>query len=337
MGLRDLDPGRRVLNDRAETVHLRTRDPHEALADAVRPRPPARLPRGRADPGRRLPPGRAWSTRSSPTSRRCCSAPVAAPSPTSASAPSPTRSDLTVNDVTVLAGHDGEQPNVRLTMTPHRRRPEMFTGIVEELGTVEHVEDQGDADPPHHRAPPPCSRTPRLGDSIAVNGCCLTVVEHDDDTLDRRRHAGDPRQDLAARRRSPATGSTSSARSPPTSGSAATSSRATSTASARSSPARPASTGRSSRSRCPPQLARYLVDKGSITVDGVSLTVVEAGDDVVHRQPDPRDPRPHHPRLPPARRPGQPRDRRHRQARREAHHRRLRRAPARGPHEGEHP
>jgi riboflavin synthase len=29
----------------------------------------------------------------------------------------------------------------------------------------------------------------------------------------------------------------------------------------------------------PADLARYLVDKGSITVDGVSLTVVEAGDD----------------------------------------------------------
>ena len=29
----------------------------------------------------------------------------------------------------------------------------------------------------------------------------------------------------------------------------------------------------------PPHLAPYLVDKGSITVDGVSLTVVEAGDE----------------------------------------------------------
>jgi riboflavin synthase len=29
----------------------------------------------------------------------------------------------------------------------------------------------------------------------------------------------------------------------------------------------------------PPHLGRYLVDKGSITVDGVSLTVVEAGAD----------------------------------------------------------
>lgn len=33
MGERDLDPGRRVFNDDAETVHLRTRDPHAALAE----------------------------------------------------------------------------------------------------------------------------------------------------------------------------------------------------------------------------------------------------------------------------------------------------------------
>jgi diaminohydroxyphosphoribosylaminopyrimidine deaminase/5-amino-6-(5-phosphoribosylamino)uracil reductase len=33
MGLRDLPPGKRVFNDRAETVHLRTHDPREALAE----------------------------------------------------------------------------------------------------------------------------------------------------------------------------------------------------------------------------------------------------------------------------------------------------------------
>ncbi|HEY0903676.1 MAG TPA: bifunctional diaminohydroxyphosphoribosylaminopyrimidine deaminase/5-amino-6-(5-phosphoribosylamino)uracil reductase RibD [Marmoricola sp.] len=33
MGERDLDPGRRVFDDQAETVHLRTRDPEAALAD----------------------------------------------------------------------------------------------------------------------------------------------------------------------------------------------------------------------------------------------------------------------------------------------------------------
>ena len=36
---------------------------------------------------------------------------------------------------------------------------------------------------------------------------------------------------------------------------------------------RPASTGRSCGSRLPPDLARYVVEKGSIAVDGVSLTV----------------------------------------------------------------
>jgi diaminohydroxyphosphoribosylaminopyrimidine deaminase/5-amino-6-(5-phosphoribosylamino)uracil reductase len=33
MGERDLDPGRRVFDEAAETLHLRTRDPHEALAE----------------------------------------------------------------------------------------------------------------------------------------------------------------------------------------------------------------------------------------------------------------------------------------------------------------
>jgi diaminohydroxyphosphoribosylaminopyrimidine deaminase/5-amino-6-(5-phosphoribosylamino)uracil reductase len=33
MGVRDLPPDRRIFNDRAETVQLRTRDPHDALAE----------------------------------------------------------------------------------------------------------------------------------------------------------------------------------------------------------------------------------------------------------------------------------------------------------------
>ena len=51
----------------------------------------------------------------------------------------------------------------------------MFTGIVEELGTVAAVEDQGDAVRLTIRAATVLDDT-RLGDSIAVNGCCLTVV-----------------------------------------------------------------------------------------------------------------------------------------------------------------
>jgi riboflavin synthase len=57
----------------------------------------------------------------------------------------------------------------------------MFTGIVEELGTVAAIEDQGDALRLTVRATSALDGT-RLGDSIAVNGCCLTVASLDGDT-----------------------------------------------------------------------------------------------------------------------------------------------------------
>ena len=144
----------------------------------------------------------------------------------------------------------------------------MFTGIVEETGTIESLDGGrlviaadaviGDV---------------ALGDSIAVNGCCLTVVEHgpgswsadvSDETFSRTNlgslrpgspvnleravradarlgghivqghvdavgHVVDPVPDL--------------------------------------------------RVRLPAGLLRYVVEKGSITVDGVSLTVVDVLDD----------------------------------------------------------
>src|SRR5262245_22004230 len=51
----------------------------------------------------------------------------------------------------------------------------MFTGIVEELGTVEAVEDQGDAIRLTVRATTVLEGV-ALGDSISVNGCCLTLA-----------------------------------------------------------------------------------------------------------------------------------------------------------------
>ena len=129
----------------------------------------------------------------------------------------------------------------------------MFTGIVEELGTVAAIEDQGDAIRLSIHATTVLEDA-GLGDSISVNGCCLTITTYDAGTwtADVMQETLDKTSCTAY---APATGSTSSARSPPTSGSAGTSSRATSTASARSSVARPASTGRSSRSRCRPRSA----------------------------------------------------------------------------------
>jgi riboflavin synthase len=51
----------------------------------------------------------------------------------------------------------------------------MFTGIVEELGHVESLEDQGDAIRLTVRGPL-VTGDAGLGDSISVNGCCLTVA-----------------------------------------------------------------------------------------------------------------------------------------------------------------
>ena len=205
----------------------------------------------------------------------------------------------------------------------------MFTGIVEELGTVEAVEDQGDAIRLTVARRAPCSRTPALGDSISVNGCCLTVAERDRRHLDRRRHAGDARQDLAARRAARRPGQPrarrhrrQAARRPHRPGprrrrrhrrpaypqralggrrdlDARRSSAATSSTRARS-----PSTGSASPSSRP-ATTRFTV---SLIPETLARTTLG---------------------YPAARRPGQPRGRRHRQARREADHRRLRRpAPA---------
>ena len=67
----------------------------------------------------------------------------------------------------------------------------MFTGIVEEVGTLVVRED---------RAPTPAVLQIRadrvlqdvaLGDSIAVNGVCLTVTDVDGRRLEHRRHGRD--------------------------------------------------------------------------------------------------------------------------------------------------
>ena len=52
----------------------------------------------------------------------------------------------------------------------------MFTGLVEELGRIENVDDRGEG----RRLEISASRVLdplELGDSVAVNGCCLTVID----------------------------------------------------------------------------------------------------------------------------------------------------------------
>ncbi|MDN5686559.1 MAG: riboflavin synthase [Brachybacterium sp.] len=54
----------------------------------------------------------------------------------------------------------------------------MFTGIIEELGTVETLEHRGDSARLTLRSPQVLEGI-SLGDSIAVSGCCLTVAAQD--------------------------------------------------------------------------------------------------------------------------------------------------------------
>ncbi len=157
----------------------------------------------------------------------------------------------------------------------------MFTGIVEELGTVAAIEDQGDAVRLTIEAGLTLSDA-GLGDSIAVNGCCLTVAARTDGTWTA---------DVMAETLAKTSIGTLAV------GDRVNLERAV-TAEKRLGghivQGHVDGVGRI-RSRTPsehwevveiafPQsdgegLARYLVDKGSITVDGTSLTVVEAGDD----------------------------------------------------------
>jgi diaminohydroxyphosphoribosylaminopyrimidine deaminase / 5-amino-6-(5-phosphoribosylamino)uracil reductase len=117
LGERDLDPGRRVLNADAETVHLRTRDPHAALAELfARDRRHVFLEGGPTVAAAFLAAGLVDEI-------------VAYVAPMFLGAGRNAVADLgittiadafrpVVTDVTVLDGIDGEQPNVRLTMTP---------------------------------------------------------------------------------------------------------------------------------------------------------------------------------------------------------------------------
>ena len=194
----------------------------------------------------------------------------------------------------------------------------MFTGIVEELGEVVRARPARATRRVLAVRGPLVTSDARHGDSIAVNGVCLTVVDIDGDifTADvMERDAATAARSARCARRARSTWSAPPRSAP---GSAATWCRATSTASARSSPASPADAWEDVRFALPPELARYVVEKGSITVDGVSLTVDGGRRRRVRGRADPDHARADHARAQGRRRPGQPGGRRDRQVRREA-------------------
>lgn len=118
MGERDLDPGRRVFNGDAETLHLRTRDPHAALAELhARERRHVFLEGGPTLAAAFLRAGLVDEVVAYVAPMLLGDGPQAV-----AGLGIRTIGDAlrpTVTDVTVLDGVPGEAPNVRLTMTPH--------------------------------------------------------------------------------------------------------------------------------------------------------------------------------------------------------------------------
>ncbi|MCC9305934.1 riboflavin synthase [Kitasatospora sp. RB6PN24] len=166
----------------------------------------------------------------------------------------------------------------------------MFTGIIEELGEVVSIEEYGDSSRIRLRGPQVIEGA-RHGDSIAVSGVCLTVVDTPEQLA---QDSGEFSADVMAetlRRTSLGTlvpGSRVNLERAMALGARLGGHLvqghvdATGTLLDRS-PGEPDANGRPRwevlRFSLPRTIARYLVDKGSITVDGVSLTVVEAGDD----------------------------------------------------------
>ncbi|MGH3774576.1 MAG: riboflavin synthase [Pseudonocardiaceae bacterium] len=154
----------------------------------------------------------------------------------------------------------------------------MFTGIVEELGELVGRDERPDAARFAIHGPL-VSADARPGDSIAVNGVCLTVVDVDGDVftadvigetlrrsslgpagisdrlnLERAAKLGDRLGGHLVQGHVDGTGTVLSRTAP-----------------------QDAVPWELVRIGMPTALTRYVVEKGSITVDGVSLTVIEAG------------------------------------------------------------
>lgn len=151
----------------------------------------------------------------------------------------------------------------------------MFTGLVEELGTVRSVRGSGRSLHLKVGARAVLDGM-KVGDSVAVNGCCLTVVRFDGDSftadvmpetfektnlresragarvnLERTLRLGDRFGGHIVQGHVDAVGTVSKV-------------------------VRDEIAIRFSIT-APPDVQRYVVSKGSITIDGISLTVVDAG------------------------------------------------------------
>jgi len=152
----------------------------------------------------------------------------------------------------------------------------MFTGIVEEQGRIEAITDLGDSIRLTVRGPLAVSDAGH-GDSIAVNGCCLTVMGQSAETFDAdvmkesldKTNLGDLAVgDAVNLERAMPAGARL--------GGHIVQGHVDGTG--RILDRTPSDNWELIRISLDAGVAKYLVDKGSVTVDGTSLTVVEVVD-----------------------------------------------------------
>lgn len=154
----------------------------------------------------------------------------------------------------------------------------MFTGIIEELGEIVSLTEGAEDSAVIAVRGPVVTSDARHGDSISVNGCCLTVIDNVDGVFTADVMGETLRRTSLGALRT---------------GSNVNLERAAALGSrlgghlvqghvdgvARIIAREPADQWEVVRFSLPPELARYVVEKGSITVDGVSLTVMAVDED----------------------------------------------------------
>ncbi len=154
----------------------------------------------------------------------------------------------------------------------------MFTGLVEEIGRVEEIAPEEGGGARLQIAAPIVTEGMAIGDSLCVNGACLTAVELDGDLVAvdcvaetlRRTALGAlaPGHAVNLERALPAGGRL---------GGHIVQGHVDGVGRVRS--ATPEGTSVLIEVEAPPAILRYVVEKGSIAVDGVSLTVAARGPD----------------------------------------------------------
>jgi riboflavin synthase len=150
----------------------------------------------------------------------------------------------------------------------------MFTGIVEEVGVITRVSDHG-GDVRVRIAARNVLPDLALGDSVAVSGCCLTVVQHDAEGFEVEL----TQETLAKTAPRWATGTRvnleRAMQATNRFGGHIVSGHVEGVGTVTGIQAEPGA--HIVTVRAPAALARYFIPKGSVTVDGVSLTLVDVG------------------------------------------------------------